>query len=150
MRSALSCRLGLACFSVSDRCLLGEADGALYMAFMGTKQRRDLVTNAQVLQEPIWSEELTSESQEASQVLETVTLALLVLWPSKRWGCAINLLCSPNSCTLPDAVCAHCSQDVASMRCPVSKPDTAVHAGGAGCTQRLPAAGAGHPYRGYV
>lgn len=65
------------------------------------------MTNAQVLQEPIWPEDLTSEPQEASQVLETVTLALLVLWPSKRWGCAIILLCSPNSCTLPDAVCSH-------------------------------------------
>ena len=51
-----------------NRCLLGEADGALYMAFMGTKQRRDLVTNAQVLQEPIWPEDLTSDVNEASQV----------------------------------------------------------------------------------
>ena len=97
MRLIASCRLGLACFPLSDRCLLGEADGALYMAFMGTKQRRDLVTNAQVLQEPIWPEDLTSEPQEASQVLETGTLALLLLQLSKRWGCAMNLLCSPNS-----------------------------------------------------
>ena len=141
--------MSLAYFSGSDRCLLGEADGALYMAFMGTKQRRDLVTNAQVLQEPIWPEDLTSEPQEASQVLETVPLTLLVLWPSKRWGCAMNLLCSPNSCTLPDAVHMG-TEDVASMRCPVSEPDMTVHSGGAGCTQRLPAAGAGHPYRGYV
>ena len=50
------------------RCLLGEADGALYMAFMGTKQRRDLVTNAQVLQEAIWPEDLVSDTQNASQV----------------------------------------------------------------------------------
>ena len=99
MRSVLSCRLYSVSFPVLDRCLLGEADGALYMAFMGTKQRRDLVTNAQVLQEPIWPEDLTSEPQEASQVLETGTLALLVLRPSKPWGCAIDILCSPNSCT---------------------------------------------------
>ena len=45
--------------SCAGRCLLGEADGALYMAFMGTKQRRDLVTNAQVLQEPIWPEDVS-------------------------------------------------------------------------------------------
>ena len=52
----------------AGRCLLGEADGALYMAFMGTKQRRDLVTNAQVLQEPLWPEDLTPDAQDASQV----------------------------------------------------------------------------------
>ena len=69
MRSGLSCRLSLAYFPAFDRCLLGEADGALYMAFMGTKQRRDLVTNAQVLQEPIWPEDMASDPQEASQVL---------------------------------------------------------------------------------
>ena len=51
-----------------SRCLLGEADGALYMAFMGTKQRRDLVTNAQVLQEPIWPEDLFPDHQDVSQV----------------------------------------------------------------------------------
>lgn len=54
--------------SCAGRCLLGEADGALYMAFMGTKQRRDLVTNAQVLQEPIWPEDVSPDSQDASQV----------------------------------------------------------------------------------
>ena len=73
MLSGLSCRVGSACSAATGRCLLGEADGALYMAFMGTKQRRDLVTNAQVLQEPIWPEDFMSETQEASQVLEAVT-----------------------------------------------------------------------------
>ena len=52
----------------AGRRLLGEADGALYMAFMGTKQRRDLVTNAQVLQEPVWPEDLVPDAQDASQV----------------------------------------------------------------------------------
>ena len=55
------------------RCLLGEADGALYMAFMGTKQRRDLVTNAQVLQEPIWPEDVSPDSQDASQVARHIS-----------------------------------------------------------------------------
>ena len=56
--------------SSACRCLLGEADGALYMAFMGTKQRRDLVTNAQVLQEAVWPEDLVPDSQDASQVAQ--------------------------------------------------------------------------------
>jgi hypothetical protein len=33
---------------------MAEADGALYVVFMGTKQRRDLVANAQVMQDPVW------------------------------------------------------------------------------------------------
>ena len=61
-----------------SRCLLGEADGALYMAFMGTKQRRDLVTNAQVLQEPIWPEDLSSDQQDASQVALHTALRPLI------------------------------------------------------------------------
>ena len=67
-----------ACLFAFGRCLLGEADGALYMAFMGTKQRRDLVTNAQVLQEPIWPEDLMSHPQDSSQVLETVNFGTVI------------------------------------------------------------------------
>lgn len=34
--------------------MLAEDDDTLYVAFMGTKQRRDLVANAAVLQVPLW------------------------------------------------------------------------------------------------
>ena len=35
--------------------MLADDKDTLYVSFMGTKQRRDLVTNAAVLQEPLWS-----------------------------------------------------------------------------------------------
>lgn len=38
------------------RYLIAEGEGRLYVAFMGTKQRRDLVANANILQEPVWPE----------------------------------------------------------------------------------------------
>ena len=40
------------------RVLTAEGEGALYVAFMGTKQRRDLLTNANAMQTPLW---LTAE-----------------------------------------------------------------------------------------
>lgn len=46
----LTCACG--CF----RYLIAEGEGRMYVAFMGTKQRRDLVTNANILQEPVWPE----------------------------------------------------------------------------------------------
>ena len=45
------------CRARMPRCIMAEAEGALYVAFMGTKQRRDLVANAQVMQDPVWPEE---------------------------------------------------------------------------------------------
>ena len=36
------------------RYLVADDKDTLYVSFMGTKQRRDLVTNAAVLQEPLW------------------------------------------------------------------------------------------------
>lgn len=36
------------------RYLLAEAGDALVVTFMGTKQRRDLLTNANVILEPVW------------------------------------------------------------------------------------------------
>ncbi|KAK9839062.1 hypothetical protein WJX74_008663 [Apatococcus lobatus] len=39
---------------VSQRYLLAESDTTLYVAFMGTKQRRDLVANSRLTQRPVW------------------------------------------------------------------------------------------------
>ncbi|CAL8465334.1 g4869 [Coccomyxa elongata] len=50
------------------RSVIGEADGALYVAFMGTKQRRDLVANAQVIQEPVWPEDAAAFQDSTPQV----------------------------------------------------------------------------------
>lgn len=55
--------LGAVLLSVCDtfymyRVLIAEGEGALYVAFMGTKQRRDLLTNANAMQTPLW---LTAE-----------------------------------------------------------------------------------------
>ena len=37
---------------------MADDKDTLYVSFMGTKQRRDLVTNAAVLQEPLWPDAL--------------------------------------------------------------------------------------------
>lgn len=36
------------------RYLLAEDDDALYVSFIGTKQRRDIMTNANIMQENLW------------------------------------------------------------------------------------------------
>lgn len=41
--------------------MIGEGGDAHYVAFMGTKQRRDLITNANMVQEVLWPEEYTGE-----------------------------------------------------------------------------------------
>lgn len=74
-RISFSCKIsqgsnGLHCSSrmlFSCRCIVGEADGALYVAFMGTKQRRDLVANAQVMQDPVWPEDAAAFQDTTSQ-----------------------------------------------------------------------------------
>lgn len=49
------------------RYMLADDKDTLYVSFMGTKQRRDLVTNAAVLQEPIWSSHnLAADEQKVS------------------------------------------------------------------------------------
>lgn len=40
---------------IGGRYLLAEDEDTIYVAFMGTKQRRDLVVNAAVLQEPFFA-----------------------------------------------------------------------------------------------
>lgn len=47
------------------------------MAFMGTKQRRDLVANAQVIQDPVWPEDAAILQDSASQVHCSVRLPTL-------------------------------------------------------------------------
>ena len=43
----------------------------LYISFMGTKQRRDLVTNAAVLQEPLWPDAV-SDGDQVAKVLRSL------------------------------------------------------------------------------
>ena len=38
------------------RYLLAESKDAVYVSFIGTKQRRDIMTNANIMQEPLWPE----------------------------------------------------------------------------------------------
>ncbi|KAK9820296.1 hypothetical protein WJX72_008693 [[Myrmecia] bisecta] len=45
---------------VGHRYLVAEGGDALYVAFMGTKARRDLLTNANVVLEPLWPDEQPS------------------------------------------------------------------------------------------
>lgn len=40
--------------SLAFRYLLAESEEALYVAFIGTKQGRDIVTNANIMQQPLW------------------------------------------------------------------------------------------------
>ena len=37
------------------RYMVAEGPDALYVCFMGTKQRRDLIVNANLVQQPLWS-----------------------------------------------------------------------------------------------
>jgi hypothetical protein len=39
---------------VLARYLLAEDNDALYVSFIGTKQRRDIMTNANIMQESLW------------------------------------------------------------------------------------------------
>ena len=56
------------------RCVMAEAEGALYVVFMGTKQRRDLVANAQVMQDPVWPQAAAPPQQDspAAQVVPPI------------------------------------------------------------------------------
>ncbi|BDA47931.1 hypothetical protein COCOBI_11-1880 [Coccomyxa sp. Obi] len=50
-------------WSTSDlahRYMLGETHDALYVAFMGTKQRRDIVSNARIGMSPLWPNEFST------------------------------------------------------------------------------------------
>lgn len=38
------------------RYVLAESEEALYVAFIGTKQGRDIVTNANIMQQPLWAD----------------------------------------------------------------------------------------------
>jgi hypothetical protein len=46
---------------------VAEGENKLYVAFMGTKQRRDLVANANILQEPIWPDPFGSSDEDEFQ-----------------------------------------------------------------------------------
>ena len=47
------------------RYVLSESKDTLYVAFMGTKQRRDLIANASFIQEPVWPLEDKSDAAHA-------------------------------------------------------------------------------------
>ena len=57
------------------RYMLAEDEDTLYIAFMGTKQRRDLVANAAVLQVLFWPE-LENPSVRLFKTIMEVTLRL--------------------------------------------------------------------------
>lgn len=40
--------------SLACRYLLAESEETLYVAFIGTKQGRDIMTNANIMQQPLW------------------------------------------------------------------------------------------------
>ena len=54
------------------RVLVAEGSDALYVAFMGTKQRRDLLTNANAVLVPLWPASGASGDQRKRQVSDHV------------------------------------------------------------------------------
>ncbi len=50
---------------MAGRLLVAEGEDALYVAFMGTKQRRDVLTNADARQVPLWPPSNASSAQVA-------------------------------------------------------------------------------------
>lgn len=50
------------------RYLLAESEEALYVAFIGTKQRRDIMTNANIMQQPLWPDSPASSSAQVSSL----------------------------------------------------------------------------------
>jgi hypothetical protein len=51
--------------ALAGRLLVAEGEDALYVAFMGTKQRRDVLTNADARQVPLWPSDEASCAQVA-------------------------------------------------------------------------------------
>ena len=51
------------------RVLVAEGEDALYVAFMGTKQRRDLLTNANAVLVPLWPASGAEGERQVSDVV---------------------------------------------------------------------------------
>lgn len=54
--------------TLAFRYLLAESEEALYVAFIGTKQRRDIMTNANIMQQPLWPDSPASSSAQVSSL----------------------------------------------------------------------------------
>lgn len=74
------------------RYLLGEDRDALYVSFIGTKQRRDIMTNANIMQETLWPDLADDVSSAEPQVR---------LPPGTHYSCMCFALyltsCSPSA-----------------------------------------------------
>lgn len=47
---------------------MADSKDALYIAFVGTKQRRDIITNANIMHEKLWPGQVAATGTGASQV----------------------------------------------------------------------------------
>ncbi len=88
------------------RSVIGEADGALYVAFMGTKQRRDLVANAQVIQDPVWPEDAAAFQNSTPQASTSIEFrpAPFLRYPACLLMDLPMCLSAWNMCTLQEAL----------------------------------------------
>ena len=81
------------------RYLLAEDRDALYVSFIGTKQRRDIMTNANIMQETLWPDLADDVNGAEPQVR---------LPPGTRHSCicfALNHPCHHISCRMADTKC---------------------------------------------
>lgn len=58
------------------RYLLAESEEALYVAFIGTKQRRDIMTNANIMQQPLWPDSSPSPSGQVGSLAHLRSVCL--------------------------------------------------------------------------
>lgn len=66
--------------------IIAAGGNSLYVAFMGTKQPRDLITDANVVHEPVWAESVAlAADKQVGMLHETQTKAIVVssLEPSR-------------------------------------------------------------------
>lgn len=72
------------------RYLLAEAGDALVVTFMGTKQRRDLLTNANLILEPVWPEDVTAGPLPAVARSRSRGKVFLLVILCKRHACLLR------------------------------------------------------------
>ena len=96
--------VGLQCWSAC-RYMLGDDGQSLYMVFMGTKHMRDLISDANFLQEAVWK---SKEPDKQSQVIST-SLHHASAWQSPLLP---YLMLDTNLCIALHAMCCKTSQGV--------------------------------------
>ena len=75
--------------------MLGADDSSLYVVFMGTKHMRDVVVDANLLQEAVWQDEkqqVTSTSlrpHQLSLIFQSTQCILRLARVSQGFGCCI-------------------------------------------------------------